>query len=170
MHKELVMVDHSNVLKQLKDLGLNYTFFGHPETKELANVLNPGEQIFHCAFGFYQGGSALLVATNSRLLLVDKRPFFLNLEDIRYEMINEVDFAGRLLDASVSLHTGSKQLRFRSFADARLRKMCNFVQDQITRARQLEHMVEATRPAGTEWRPYSLLLPKPRLSKFSQQQ
>lgn len=160
------MVDHGSVLQQLKQLGLRYRFFGVSETQELANVLNPHEQIYHCIFGFYQGGSALLVATNSRLLLVDKRPFFLNLEDIRYEMINEVDFAGRLLDAAVSLHTGNKQLRFRSFADARLRSLCGFVQDQITRARQLEHMIEQTRPAATEWRPYSLL-PKRRVGKFS---
>jgi hypothetical protein len=161
------MVSHENVVAQLKSLGLVYRFLGRPETIELANILNQEESIHHCTFGFYQGGSALLVATNSRLLLVDKRPFFLNLEDIRYEMINEVDFSGRLLDAAVSLHTGSKQLRFRSFADARLRQLCGFVQDQITRARQLEHMVEATRPAATEWRPYTLL-PKRRVNKFGQ--
>ena len=159
------MTNYDNVLKQLRALGLNYSFFGKPETRELAKILNADEVINHCTFGFYQGGSALLVATNMRLLLVDKRPFFVNLEDIRYEMINEVDFAGRLLDASVQLHTGSKQLKFRSFADARLRKLCSFVQDQITRARQLEYMVDTVRPAGSEWRPYSLL-PRRRVSKY----
>ncbi len=161
------MVSHIEVLSQLKNLGLTFRVFGRAETKELANVLNEGETIYHCSFGYYQGGSALLVATNMRLLLVDKRPFFLNLEDIRYEMINEVDFAGRMLDAAVQLHTGSKQLKFRSFADARLRKLCSFVQDQITRARQLEHMVEELRPAGHEWRPYSLL-PRRRVNKYGQ--
>ena len=161
------MVDYALVQSQLNSLGLSYNLFGKPETKELANVLNEGEEIYHCIFGFYQGGSALLVATSSRLLLIDKRPFFVNLEDIRYEMINEVDFAGRLLDAAVQLHTGSKQLKFRSFADARLRKLCSFVQDQITRARQLEHMIETVKPAASEWRPYTLL-PRRRVNKFIQ--
>ncbi len=160
------MTDFIQVKAQLKALGLEFRVFGKPEVKELANVLNEGEQIYHCTFGFYQGGSALLVATNTRLLLIDKRPFFLNLEDIRYEMINEVDFAGRLLDAAVQLHTGNKQLKFRSFADARLRNLCSFVQNQITRARQLEHMVEITRPAAHEWRPYSLLS-KRKIGKYT---
>jgi hypothetical protein len=160
------MITHSEVIEQLKILGLAFRFFGKAETKELANIMNEGERILHCCFGYYQGGSALLVATNTRMLLIDKRPFFLNLEDIRYEMINEVDFAGRLLDATVSLHTGNKRLAFRSFADKRLRNMCHFVQDQITRARQLEHMVEHLKPAASEWRPYSLLLAKPRIQKF----
>ena len=162
------MVTYEEVMRQLRELGVRFPFFGKPETRELANILNSDERIYHCTFGFYQGGSALLVATSSRLLLIDKRPFFLNLEDIRYEMINEVDLAGRLLDAAVSLHTGSKELKFRSFSDAHLRRLCSFIQDQITRARQLEHMVEQTRPAASEWRPYSLLLPKRRVSKFGQ--
>lgn len=161
------MITYEEVMHQLSGLGLKFRLFGKPETKELANVLNPEEKIFHCVYGFYQGGSALLVATSHRLLLVDKRPFFLNLEDIRYEMINEVDFAGRLLDASVHLHTGNKKLRFRSFTDARLRKMCTFVQNQITRARQIETMMDANLSLGSEWRPYSML-PRRRQSKYSQ--
>lgn len=160
------MISFDEVQRQLKDLGLSYSLFGKPETRELANIMNEEEVIYHCTFGFYQGGSALLVATNARLLLVDKRPFFVNIEDIRYEMINEVDFAGRMLDASVQLHTGSKQLKFRSFADARLRKLCSFIQDQITRARQLEHMVESVSPAASEWRPYSML-PRKRIAKYT---
>jgi hypothetical protein len=161
------MVAYNEVLRQLKSLKTTFRFFGKAETRELARILNVGEQIRYCTFGFYQGGSALLVATSNRLLLIDKRPFFLNLEDIRYEMINEVDFAGRLLDATVSLHTGSKRLAFRSFADSRLRELCQFVQDQITRARQLEHMLEDTRPAAAEWRPYTLLT-RQRVRKYNQ--
>lgn len=160
------MVQYHTVLRQMSAIGVKFRFFGRAEVRELSNILNPGEVIRHCNYGFYQGGSALLVATDHRLLLVDKRPFFLNLEDIRYEMINEVDFAGRLLDASVQLYTGNKRLSFRSMTDARLRKMCEFIQDQITKARQLEHMLEEAKPGSTHWRPYSLL-PRPRISKFT---
>jgi len=160
------MISYKLVQEQLSSLGLNYRFFGKPETRELANILNPGERIHFCSYGYYQGGSALLIATSNRLLLVDKRPFYLNLEDIRYEMINQVNFAGRMIDAVVHLHTGSKQLRFRSFADSRLRALCNFVQDQITTARQFEEMAGRAIPGASEWRPYTLL-PKRRVGKFS---
>jgi len=160
------MISYKDALAQLSALGLRFRFFGRAEVKELANIINEGEQIRHCIYGSYKGGSALLVATDRRVLLVDKRPFFLNLEDIRYEMMNEVYFAGRLLNASLKLHSGSKVLEFTSISDARLRKFCTFTQDQITRSRQLEHMVKETRPAGSAWRPYSLLS-HPRVSKYS---
>ncbi|HMT19223.1 MAG TPA: PH domain-containing protein [Candidatus Saccharibacteria bacterium] len=162
------MVHIDEVMRQLRALNLQFRVFGNAEVRELALVLNEQEHIQHCIYGYYQGGSALLVATSNRLLLIDKRPFFLNLEDVRYEMITDVRFAGRLLDATVFLQTSGKSLLFRSFADKRLRVLCGYIQDQITRARQLEHMLEDTRPAGVEWRPYSLVNQRRRISKFAQ--
>ncbi len=164
-HWEVGMVEYKFVVSQLNRLGLRFRFVGRAEVRELANIINPGEGIRHCAFGYYQGGSALLVATEHRLLLIDKRPFFLNLEDIRYEMINEVDFAARLLDATVHLHTGNKKLTFRSFSDIKLRNLCEFVQNQITKARQLDHMVQDKAIQHPEWRPVSMIS-RSRIGKY----
>lgn len=160
------MVRHYDVLGQLSALGLKFRFFGRASVRELANVINEGEIIRHCVYGSYQGGRALLVATDRRVLLIDKRPFFLNLEDLRYEMLNEVYFAGRMLSAKVKFHSGNKVLEFSSIADARLRKLYTFTQDQITKARQLEYLHEDVRPAQTEWSPYSMLV-RPEVSRYS---
>jgi hypothetical protein len=162
------MIQHKIVLEQLRAIGFTNWFFGRQEVNELSKILNDGEIIEHCAFGMYEDGPALLVATNNRLLLVDKRPFFLNLEDLRYEMINEVDFAGRFFDAVVKLHTGNKQVMFRSFAGPRLRGLYSFIQDQITIARHLEQTISESvqGTVSAEWRPYSLLQRR-RIGKFS---
>lgn len=130
------MIHKKEVTFQLASLGVKFRFFGRPEIRELANVLNPGEQIHHIVNGFYQGGMALLVSTNRRLLLVDKKPLFLNLEDIRYEMISELDYVARFVDSTINLSMSNKQLSFRSYNGARLRELCAFVQDQITHFRQ----------------------------------
>lgn len=161
------MVSHAHVLSQLTELGIKFRFFGRAEVKELANIIGSEEQIRHCVSGSYQGGRALLVATNRRILLVDKRPFFLNLEDIRYEMISDVYFAGRLLNAKMSLQNGNKVLEFTSISDARLRKLCEFTQDQITKARQLEHMHEGLKPAQGTWSPYNMLGSRSHVSKYT---
>ena len=63
--------------EQLKRIGSNYQFWGRSEIRELAHVLLPGEIIEHCINGYYEGGFALLAATNQRVLLVDKKPFYL---------------------------------------------------------------------------------------------
>ncbi len=161
------MVSHGEITAQLNGLGLKFRFFGRKEVDELPSIINPGEQIRHCVYGSYQGGSGLLVATDRRILLIDKRPFFLNIEDFRYEMLSDVYFAGRMLNAAVSLNAGTKELRFVSISDARLRKLYTYTQDQITTARQLEQAHEAVKPASSSWSPYTLLLGRPRASKFS---
>lgn len=164
------MVHSQEVLKQLTTLGLRFRFFGRREVKELSNIINQGEQIRHCVYGGYEGGTGLLVATDRRILLIDKRPFFVNIEDFRYEMLNDVYFAGRLLSASVNLHTGSKELRFTSPADARLRRLYSYTQDQISRSRRLDHMSElesAQQVFSVGWRPYTMLVGRPRVTKFS---
>lgn len=163
------MVKQYDVLGQLSGLGLKFRFFGRGAVKELANIINEGEAIRHCVYGAYQGGHALLVATDRRILLIDKRPLFLNIEDIRYEMLSEVYFAGRLLNAKVRMHTGNKVLEFTAIADARLRKLYTYTQDQITKSRQLEKLHDTVRPAQSEWRPYSMLIEHPRVSRFSGQ-
>jgi hypothetical protein len=55
---------------QLKRIGCNYRFWGRAEIRELAYVLLPNEQVKHCVNGSYDGGFALIAATDQRVLLV----------------------------------------------------------------------------------------------------
>jgi hypothetical protein len=99
------MVQLSVIDAQLTKLGIKKTFFSKPEIKELQHILMDGEDIVKCVAGRYHGGFALLVATERRLLLIDKKPLYLTVEDIRYDMISEVDMNTRLFDSSISLYT-----------------------------------------------------------------
>jgi len=130
------MVSMQIIEDQLKAIGADIKFWGKAEKRELQHVLVPGEQIRHCITGRYEGGFALLCATNKRLLLVDKKPFYLTLEDVRYDMISEVDFSHRLLDATVRICTINKVVRFTSFKHDPLRKLMAYVQDRVMDTRQ----------------------------------
>lgn len=124
------MVTMQEVDDQLKRLGVRYTFFGHAESLELRNILVPGEQIMTCMNGFYDGGIGLLVATDMRLILIDKKPFKLVYEDIRYDMITEIDFNSRLIDATTRIHLMGKKIQFRSWHIPNLRKLTSMVQER----------------------------------------
>lgn len=130
------MVSLDQVEEQLKRVGCNFRFWGRPEIRELCNVLVPGEEIAAVTNGQYEGGFALLCATNHRMLLIDKRPLFLALEDIRYDMIVEVDYSARLLNATVFIITPTRQLTFTSWRQERLRKIVDYSQQRITEIRQ----------------------------------
>ncbi|HSW65922.1 MAG TPA: PH domain-containing protein [Bacillota bacterium] len=130
------MVTLSFVEEQLKRVGCNFRWWGRAEIRELANVLMPDEIIAGCANGRYENGFALLCVTNHRVLLVDRKPMFLTLEDIRFDMITEIDYSARLLDSTVNIMTPNRKLIFTSWSRDRLRKMLDYTQRRVMEVRQ----------------------------------
>jgi hypothetical protein len=154
------MVQLSVIDAQLTKLGIKKTFFSKPEIKELQHILMDGEDIVKCVAGRYHGGFALLVATERRLLLIDKKPLYLTVEDIRYDMISEVDMNTRLFDSSISLYTVNKQLLFNSTSQHRLRDLTTYVQQRVMELRQYH---EST-PAPTDATQAGFVQPLPQIS------
>lgn len=130
------MVSLKYIEEQLKRVGCNFRFWGRPEIRELANVLLPDEIIAGCTNGRYEGGFALLCVTNMRLLLVDRKPMFLTLEDVRFDMIAEIDYSSRLLDSTLRVITPNRTLIFNAWSNTRLRKILNYTQQRVMEVRQ----------------------------------
>src|SRR5579884_367553 len=123
------MVSKSYVNRQLKKLDFNVQGWGRGEVDQLPNIILPDEEIYEVVNGIYEGGFALLLATDIRVLLVDKKPLsFLTVEDLRFDMINEIDYNHRLFGANIKIATGNKTLNFRSYNKPRLRKLIGHVQ------------------------------------------
>lgn len=133
------MVDKKRVREQLTAVGADCRFWGRAEANELPQLLFDDE-VIQCALnGRYEKGFALLVATNHRLLLLDKKPFVLCFEDMRYEMVSEVDYTEQLFAATVSLRTPGRVLQFMSYRIRRLRELTSFIQDRVTHTRNIIH-------------------------------
>lgn len=136
------MVSPESIAAQLKRIGFSQSAWGRAEVAELPNVIIPEEEIFECVNGMYEGGFALLVATDVRVLLIDKKPFnYLTVEDLRFDMINEIDYNHRLFGAYVDISTGNRDLKFRSYNQARLRKLIHHVQNCMAeiKKKQVSH-------------------------------
>jgi hypothetical protein len=121
---------------ELSRLGLRNRFWGKPEVKELQHILSDDEVMTNAVNGRYEGGFALLVSTDRRLLLIDKKIWFLSLLDTRYDMISEVDYNARLLDATVYIRTINKVLRFTTPRQKSLRALVTYVQEKVMELRQ----------------------------------
>jgi Bacterial PH domain len=126
------MVTAQSVEEQLKRIGYYTRTFNRAETLELPSILLDDEEILECVNGWYEGGFALLCATNIRILLVDKKPLkYLTVEDLRFDTINQIDYTHRMLDARINVSAGTKNLKFRSYNQARLRKLIGHVQHRM---------------------------------------
>jgi hypothetical protein len=143
------MVTLHFVEEQLKRVGCNFRFWGRPEIRELANILMPDEIIAGCTNGRYEGGFALLCVTNHRLLLIDRKPMFLTLEDIRFDMIAEIDFSARLLDSTIRILTTNRTLAFTGWNQTRLRKILNYTQERVMEIRQ-HYMMRQFQPQSPQ--------------------
>jgi hypothetical protein len=136
------MANAKLIQKQLKKIGFNFHGWGRTEINELEHILLEDEEIYECVNGIYEGGFALLLATDIRVLLVDKKPLnYLSVEDMRYELISEIDYNHRLIGAYVSISSGSKNLKFNSLNQHRLRKLITLVQNCMaeTKKKQSSH-------------------------------
>lgn len=131
------MVSAESVREQLKRLHINTESWGRSEYRELPGILLPDEEIYECVNGMYEAGFALLVATNVRVLLIDRKPLnYLTVEDLRFDMINEIDYSHRLIGAQIDISAGSHDLVFRSYNKNRLRKLINHVQHCMAEAKR----------------------------------
>jgi len=140
------MITMDSLEAQLKKVNFNINGWGRTEAKELVNILYDHEELHDLVNGYYDGGFALLVATNIRIILVDKKPLnYLTVEDIRFDMISEIDYSHRLIGAHVNVSTTSnKILKFTSLNQQRLRKTIGHVQHlmAMSKKNETEHAVD----------------------------
>ncbi|HEX3568626.1 MAG TPA: PH domain-containing protein [Candidatus Saccharimonadales bacterium] len=135
------MISLNSVEQQLKDAGCNFHIWWRPEVKELSTILTPEERIVHCTNGRYEGGWALLCVTDQRILLVDRKPMFLTLEDVRFDMIAEIDYGHRLLNAMIHIVTPNRTMHFMSWNQKALRELMSYTQMRVMQFRQ-QYMIQ----------------------------
>lgn len=141
------MVSIREVQSQLKQIGYNFRGWGRGEVKELSRILANDEIIKQCANGYYMGGFAMLVATDHRLILVDRKPMFLNMEAIWYDKIGQIDYCHRLFNATITISSPNKDLNFTSLNHDRLRQILAFSQQKMIAAKQGDAPEEGERRA-----------------------
>lgn len=96
------------IRRELLDAGM--TFYGllKSETKVLHKLLHPNEHIEAVVYGHHHSSLVMLVATNERILFVDKKIMALYLDEVSYEVISGIEFEIHLLFATIVLHTPVK--------------------------------------------------------------
>ncbi len=133
------MVDLKYVENQLKNIKFGSGRVNRAEVKELQHILLEDEIIYECVNGFYEGGVALLVATDIRVLLIDKKPMgFLNVDDLRFDNISDIDYSHRAFGAKINVNCGMKSLQFKSYNQQRLRKLIGHVQHRMSEIKRDE--------------------------------
>lgn len=158
------MLSKQAIEEQLTRIGCNFRMWGRSEINELDKILMEDEIIAQCVNGEYENGFAMLLATNHRVLLVDKKPFlYLTVEDLRFDMITDFNYNHRLVNATIRISTPNKVLTFMSWNKKGLRKLIESVQQRVLEMRKHNQMAQY-------FNTYAAMQQTPRLQQFIEAQ
>lgn len=109
--------------EQLRSIGADVYNLHLPETHTLPLIIQPNERITGIVYGRYvhraiRGESVsrgALVVTNTRVLLVNKKPFYINCKDIAFDKISGITYNRVGPIGHVILHTKLGDFDVRTF-------------------------------------------------------
>ena len=104
-----------------------------PETHFLPRLLHKDEHIMGSVYGKYKGGRGVLVATDQRVLFLDKKPLFMHVDELTYMIIGGITFTKTLIIGYVTVHSRLGDYTLRTFNQ---KNAANFVDYIETRCLQ----------------------------------
>ncbi len=102
------------VIEELKTVGVTRHGLAKSETRELPRILHEDEHIGGVIYGQIGGGiSAMLIATDHRVIFLDKQPLFTTTDELTYDVVSGVKSSTAGPFTSVVLHTRITNYTFR---------------------------------------------------------
>ena len=109
-----------------------------PETRALAYVIRPDEQILGIVYGRYkqgfdgqQVGRGALIATDGRILLLDKKPMFVRVDEVVYPAVRGVTYGHVGIMGTVTVHSRTGDVTVRTFNQKCAKNFFNAVDSKI---------------------------------------
>jgi hypothetical protein len=130
------------------------------EIKQLPQVLLDGENIKSLVYGRYQHRHGILVATDQRLIFLEKRLFSLHVESFDYHKIAAVGFSTGILFGSLEIHVSGNHLRINGIDKTRIQPLVATIRKRIA---------QSTGPLKTETLDDDILIKLERLARLKEQ-
>jgi hypothetical protein len=106
----------------LKALGADEFDLMLPETHALLDIVHGDETIIGIVYGRYKqnnaehaSGRGVLVATDRRILLVDKKPMFLKCDELSYNVVSGVSYSKAGIAGTVTVHSRTGDISIRTY-------------------------------------------------------
>lgn len=101
------------IRKELLAAGITSHGLRKGEVQVLPDILHADEHIGGVVYGRYTNGLGMLVATNRRVIFLDKRLLFTSNEEVTYDVVSGIKMSTAGLVSSLVLHTRVKDFTLR---------------------------------------------------------
>lgn len=125
------MLSLESIKAQLRFIGAGKFILARGEIRELPGILWDDEQILKVAYGIHEGGTGLLLATDKRLLFVDKRFFHLRCDEIPYDFIMGAKFKLGMFTGTLIIPSRVSDLELKGIPKRQAREFAEFIDEKI---------------------------------------
>lgn len=120
------------IKSQLRKLDGVESFLGRREIKELPSILWENESIHHLVQGLYDNGNGILVATNKRLIFINRGLIYgLKVEDFPYDKISSIQYETGMIFGKISIFSSGNRADIKQIQKAKARNFAEFVRAHI---------------------------------------
>lgn len=126
------------IQQELKDA--HVTGYGRikQESRFLHNIIEDNEHIKAVIYGLYgedgvsvQSNSGMLVATDKRLIFIDRKPLFSDVDELGYEAVIGINVNKAPLFSAVDVHTARKEFHFRNVNKKCASKFERYIESKV---------------------------------------
>ncbi len=114
-----VVSESDRIKMQLQSLGVSKSALGTSESRHLPKMIHAGENIVGVVYGMSKDGFVMMLATDKRILFIDKKPFFVNEDEITFDVVSGITHGHAGIGSTVTLHT-----RIRDYQIKTLNERC----------------------------------------------
>jgi len=136
----------SRVNAELKKLGMKHWGFMQLGTHYLPTLIHGDEHLEAIVYGHNKEGSVMMVATDSRIIYLDKDLMFAHAEDITYDVVAGVSYSTVGVSALVTLHTRLGDFTIRTMNWTCAKNFRDFIDERC-----LQHKVGNEHPLLANW-------------------
>jgi len=135
--RQALKIRKAQVITALRQAGADEYDILLPETRHLAQMLRVDEKVVGVVYGKYAKttlsytGRGLLAITNHRILIIDKKPLFLQYDEIKFDMVSGIQLGKTLTAETITLDTRMGNIAFRTFNDRCARCFVAAVEERI---------------------------------------
>jgi Bacterial PH domain len=124
-------LSHEQRIKnELKAVGVSRYGIWMSESRYLPHVIHPDEHIGGVVYGYHADGLVMLVATDRRVIFLDKKPLFINEDEFSYMSISGVSHSHLGIGSTVKLHTRIRDYSIRTFNEQCADTFVTYIESQ----------------------------------------
>lgn len=129
----------SQLNTQLRSLGAFAYDLWLPETQHLLSVLQPNEKLLAVVYGRYTFeqmadtaiGRGVLVATDRRIMLIDKKPLYSRHDELSYYVVSGIDYNHVGPAGTLTLQSRVGNIHIRTFNQRCARRVVRAIENKI---------------------------------------